>query len=278
MYKITKVINNNIVCSADANNEEILLRGLGIGFQKRKNDIVPEEKIEKIYRIANPATSGKLKDLLGEIPPEYFSVSTEIIDYAKEKLKKTLNENVYLTLTDHISFSIERKKQGLEYRNALLTDIRRFYAGEYEVGLYALSLIRKRLKVDLIKDEAGFIALHIVNAELDMEMSNTYEITQLIQDVLEIVGNHYGRAPDEDSMYYDRFVTHLKYFGQRLFNNKDVKDDDVGFQMMIKERYPFDFECAQRIAEHIKDTLKKDISNEEKMFLTVHLRRMNLPG
>lgn len=36
MYKITNVINNNIVCSKDESGEEILLRGLGIGFQKKK--------------------------------------------------------------------------------------------------------------------------------------------------------------------------------------------------------------------------------------------------
>ncbi|WP_236354735.1 BglG family transcription antiterminator LicT [Konateibacter massiliensis] len=277
MYKITKVINNNIVYSQDGSGEEILLRGLGIGFQKKKNDIVVEDKIEKVYRIANPSTAGKLQELLGEIPPEYFAVSTEIIDYAKTMLKKTLNENVYLTLTDHINFSIERKKQGLEYRNALLTEIKRFYSVEYEIGKHALELIREKLNVDLINDEAGFIALHIVNAELDMEMSHTFEITQLIQEVLGIVSSYYERELDEESMHYDRFVTHLKYFGQRLFNNKVTKDDDVVFQKMIKERYPLDYECAEQIAMHVHNTLKRDISNEEKVFLTVHLRRMNLP-
>lgn len=109
MYKITNVINNNIVCSKDESGEEILLRGLGIGFQK-KNDIVAENKVEKIYRIENPSTAGKLQVLLREIPSEYFLVCSEIIDYAKDTLKKTLNDNIYLTLTDHVNFSIERKK------------------------------------------------------------------------------------------------------------------------------------------------------------------------
>lgn len=59
-------------------------------------------------------------------------------------------------------------------------EIKRFYPKEYKIGKYAVGLIRDKLNIDLIKDEVGFIALHIVNAQLDMEMSHTFEITQLI--------------------------------------------------------------------------------------------------
>ncbi|HHX61404.1 MAG TPA: PRD domain-containing protein [Epulopiscium sp.] len=275
---MTNVINNNIVYSKDELGEEILLRGLGIGFQKNKNDIVAENKVEKIYRIENPSTAGKLQILLREIPSECFSVCSEIIDYAKNTLKKTLNDNIYLTLTDHVNFSIERKKQGLEYSNPLLIEIKRFYPKEYKIGKYAVGLIRDKLNIDLIKDEVGFIALHIVNAQLDMEMSHTFEITQLIQKILDIVTEYYGKELDEESIYHDRFVTHLKFFGQRLFSNKVTKDDDFELQKMIKERYAFDYGCANQVAMHIHKTLNKNISNQEKVFLTLHLKRIRLPN
>lgn len=276
MYKITKVINNNIVYSKDEVGEEILLRGLGIGFQKKRNDIVAESKVEKIYRIENPLTAGKLQALLREIPSDYFSVCSEIIDYAKNTLNKTLNDNIYLTLTDHVSFSIERQKQGLEYSNPLLIEIKQFYPKEYQIGKYAVGLIRDKLKVNLIKDEAGFIALHIVNAQLDMEMSHTFEITQLIQTILDIVRDYYGKEIDKESMYYDRFVTHLKFFGQRLFNHKVINDEDLDLQKMIKEKYAFDYGCSNQIARHIHRVLNKKVSNQEKVFLTLHLTRMRL--
>ena len=35
-----------------------------------------------------------------------------------------LNENIYLTLTDHISFAISRAEKNLEIKNAMLWDIK----------------------------------------------------------------------------------------------------------------------------------------------------------
>ena len=276
MYKISRVINNNIVCSRDDSGEEIILRGLGIGFKKKTGDPVDEKTVEKVYRISNPGTKDKLQGLLAEIPLEYVEVSTDIIEYAQRSLKKKLNENIYLTLTDHISFALDRKKAGLEYKNALLSEIRSFYSREYELGLYALEIIKERLGVELSRDEAGFIALHIVNAQLDTQMSSMVAITEMIQQVLNITEVYYGRKLSEDSLDYERFVTHLKYFGQRLFNRKSVRaDDDPVFQRMVRERYPSDYACAGKIRDYIEETYHLTITEEEMMFLTVHLRRVS---
>lgn len=274
MYKITKVVNNNIVCSLDEDNKEIIIRGLGIGFQKKVNDLIEDHKIEKIYRMSNPNTSNKLQELLAEIPIKYVTTCTEIIDYAKRTLGKRLNENIYITLTDHISFAIERKKNNLEYKNALLLEIKRFYAAEYEIGVEALKIIKENLGIELSIDEAGFIALHIVNAELDTNMCNMVHITELIQKILEIIKSYYNIEIDEESINYDRFVTHLKFFGQRLFNNKIRKDDDVAFNKMVKRQYSYDYECAMRVRDYIEETYDKKVTEEEMVFLTVHLKRI----
>lgn len=274
MYKITKILNNNIVCSIDEDDKEIIIRGLGIGFQKKINDNISNDKIEKIYRISNSNTSSKLQQLLSEIPVEYVNTCSDIIEYAKQNLKKRLNDNIYLTLTDHISFAIKRKEENLEYKNVLLFDIKRFYAHEYEIGVKALEIIKKNLNIELSSDEAGFIALHIVNAELDMDMGNMFNITKLIQGVLQITEIYYNIKLDEDSLDYERFVTHLKFFGQRLFENKVIKDDDITFQKMIKKRYNNDYQCAVKIREYIEVTYGRRITEEEMIFLTVHLRRV----
>ncbi len=278
MYEILKVINNNIVCSMDQDGEEIILRGLGIGFKKKVKDFVEEAQIEKIYKIANSTTRNKLQELLADIPLEYVKTCTEIIEYAKEALKRQLNDNIYLTLTDHISFAIERMKNNQCYKNALLMEIKRFYPEEYAIGLYALDVIKSKLKVDLPIDEAGFIALHIVNAELDMKMSDMMHITELIHSTLDLIRSYYQIDLDEDSLYYDRLVTHLKFFGQRLFNNKVSRNEDAIFQEMVKVQYPKDYKCANLIRKYIEETYNKQINEEEMVFLTVHLRRITMPS
>lgn len=274
MYEILKVVNNNIVCSVDEDGQEILLRGLGIGFKKKIKDIVEDNEIEKIYKIANPGTRNKLQELLSDIPLEYVETCTEIIEYAKASLKRQLNDNIYLTLTDHISFAIERMRNNQSYKNALLTETKRFYPEEYAIGIQALEIIKKNLEVTLPIDEAGFIALHIVNAELDTKMSDMMHITELIHRVLDIIKSYYDIEFDEDSLNYDRLVTHLKFFGQRLFNNNMARNEDAVFHEMVKVQYPKDYKCANLIRQYIEETYHKEIGEEEMVFLTVHMRRI----
>lgn len=162
--------------------------GCGLGFQKKIGDTIDRSKIEKIYAIENKNDSNKLMNLLSEIPLEYIQVSNEIISYAKYSLGKRLNDNIYISLTDHISFAIERYKQGLNFKNALLWEIKRFYNHEFLIGKEVLTIIKKRLDIMLSEDEAASIALHIVNAQLNSrDMNDTLDITKMIQNILNIV-------------------------------------------------------------------------------------------
>lgn len=276
MYKITKVINNNFVCSVNDKGEEIILRGSGIGFQKKAADTADDSRIEKIYSMPSKSTLNKLQSLVDSIPLEHVEVCTEIIDDIKKLLTKKLNDNIYITLTDHLSFAIERQHLKLEYKNALLWEIKKFYQEEYRMGQHALDIIEKRLGVKLLEDEAGFIALHIVNAELDTNMSDMMKITRLIQDILDITRNYYKLDLDEESLHYERFITHLKYFGQRLFNNKSVADDDFDLQKMIKTNYNKDYQCAEIISRYVKENYNRELTGEELMFLTIHLKRITM--
>lgn len=276
MYKISKIVNNNFVCSVNEKGEEIILRGPGIGFQKKSNEIVDNSKVEKIYSMSSKTTLNKLQSLVDSIPLEYVQVSTEIIDDIKKSFNKKLNDNIYISLTDHINFAIERQQKKLEYKNALLWEIKKFYNVEYQMGLHAIKIIKDKLGVDLIEDEAGFIALHIVNAELDTDMSDMFKITTLIQDIIAIVKNYYQLELDEDSLHYERFITHLKYLGQRMFSNKTVKDDDLKLQKMIKKNYSKDYQCAEMIDQYIQEKYHRELTGDEKMYLTIHLKRITL--
>lgn len=274
MYRIGKIINNNFICSVNEQGEEIILRGLGIGFQKKVNDILDDDKVEKIYRMHSKTALSKMQSLVDDIPLEHVQVCTEIIDDIKKTFDKELNDNIYITLTDHLSFAIERQRSDMQYKNALLLEIKRFYQAEYQLGLHALEVIKKRLGVTLLEDEAGFIALHIVNAELDTDMSEMMKITELIQDILQITKDYYQVKLDEDSLDYDRFVTHLKYFGQRMFHNKSIKDDDFKLQEMIKANYKKDYQCAEIISNYVSTKYNRVLTGEEMMFLTIHLKRI----
>ncbi|WP_294368896.1 BglG family transcription antiterminator LicT [uncultured Clostridium sp.] len=273
--KIDKIINNNLIRTFDNNGKEILVMGCGLGFQKKIGDTIDRSKIEKIYAIENKNDSNKLMNLLSEISLEYIQVSNEIISYAKYSLGKRLNDNIYISLTDHISFAIERYKQGLNFKNALLWEIKRFYNHEFLIGKEALTIIKKRLDIMLSEDEAASIALHIVNAQLNSrDMNDTLDITKMIQNILNIVKFHFNIELDEYSLHYERFITHLKFFAQRILSGKVVKSDDANFCEMIKEQYKDAYLCAEKVKKYILKEFNHEISDEEIMYLTVHIKRI----
>lgn len=273
--KIDKVINNNLIRAFDENNKEVLVMGCGLGFQKKIGQLVDKSKIEKIYFLDNKNDSNRLMTLLSEIPLEIIQASNEIISYAKYSLGRKLNDNIYISLTDHISFAIERAKQGINFKNALLWEIKRFYNHEFLIGREAIQIIKKRLGVDLPEDEAASIALHIVNAQLNStNMNETLDITKMIQNTINIVKYHYKLDLDEYSIHYERFITHLKFFSQRIFSGKVIHEEDSNLCELMKKRYKEAYECVYKIEKYINKEFNHDLTEEERMYLAVHINRV----
>lgn len=133
--KVNKVINNNLVRSFDEKGNEVLVMGCGLGYKKKADDEIDMLMVEKIYRITDENTAQKLSDLLLEIPQEHVRIANLIIDYAKQTLDKELSDNIYISITDHISFALERMEKGMPLKNALLWEIKKYYHSEYSIGL-----------------------------------------------------------------------------------------------------------------------------------------------
>jgi len=272
--KIAKVINNNVISVIDAHKKELVVMGRGIAFQKRPGDLVDESKIEKTFKLDNKDVSEKFKTLLYDVPMEYMDVSDRIISYAKERLGKKLNDSIYVSLTDHITYAIERSQKGLIISNPLLWEIKRIYADEYAVGLKAITKIEEMLGITLPQDEAGFIAMHIVNAELNEEMPNVVNMTKLIQDILNIVKYHFKIELDEESLNYFRFLTHLKFFAQRLYTDSPYNNEDDFLYEMVKEKQKEAFACVLKIRDFIEKTHNHQLTKEEMAYLTIHIERV----
>lgn len=167
--KIEKIINNNVVSSRDNDGREVILMGCGVAFRKKRGEEVDETKIEKIFYADNEEQNSRLKQLFSHISEEHIQLSSDIIDYARMHLKPHLSDNLYISLTDHISMAIERMKSGIQLKNSLLGEIEKNYREEFEVGKHAVDMINERLNLALNYEEAGFIALHLVNAEVVRE-------------------------------------------------------------------------------------------------------------
>lgn len=272
---IEKVINNNIISAYEKSGAEVIVMGRGIGFKKKQGEVVPADQISKIFRIKSRTLTEQFKELLANMPLERVRISDEIISHAKDHLKLKLNQSIYVTLTEHINFAIERVSQGIEPQNALLWEIKRFYPQEFQLGIYALELIHDRLGILLPEDEAGFIALHFVNAEYGTDIRDAVKFPDQMQAIVDIVERELGILLDESSLHYERFMTHIKFLIQRIYRKELLSSEDRELSLLMQRKYPREYQCSLKVAEYIMQATGSRLSEEEIMYLSVHIRRVS---
>lgn len=278
--RVKKSINNNVLCAIDDKGKEMILTGKGIGFGKKPGERVDETKIQKIYHMEGKSQQRKLRELIESIPLEHVELTQELVSHIKSILPGELNESLLITLADHINFAIKRKEEGIEFQHPLKKEIMSYYPMEYQMGLYCLKEIENQLKVSLNEDEAAFITLHIVNAQLNTKMSMMVDITRMIEGCIDVVELYYKQKFDQDSLDFNRFVVHLRYFASRFFQGELMQDkndeSELMFRNMVIESCKEHYQCAQCIGEYIRNNYQKTISEEEKLYLTIHLKRINM--
>ncbi|ADL68194.1 transcriptional antiterminator, BglG [Thermoanaerobacterium thermosaccharolyticum DSM 571] len=270
---IEKIFNSNAIVARDSDDRELVVMGRGIGFKKSAGEMIDETLIEKTFILKQNDASEKFKLLLEDIPTEYVSICYDIIEYAKNMLNTKLNDYIYVTLTDHIYNAIKMFDEGLENPNPLIWEIKKFYPKEFQIGLKALEFIEDELNKKLPDDEAGNIALHLINAQINSsfnKVENVAEQTKKIHDILNIVMYTYGITLDEKSISYERFITHLRFFFQRLNKKEQLKEVDDYLFKKVKTKYKKAYDCMLKIEKY----LETELSNEEKLYLTLHIQRV----
>lgn len=274
--RIFKALNNNVAVVIDEKDQEKIVMGRGICFKKKAGDDIDPDMIDKMFFLSAPDAHHKFQVLIQDVPMEHIVIGEEIISEAKLRLGKKLNDMVYISLIDHVHTSILRFLDGVTVKNVLLWDIRRFYKDEFQVGLWALDYIEEKCKVRLPDDEAGFIALHLANAQMDQaKMHNMYEITRIMQEIVNIVKYYFQIEFNEDDVYYYRFITHLKFFAKRLIDHNIYEEDDNDdLWDVIKAKYQNAFRCVEKITKFILKKYEYQLSKEEQIYLTIHIERV----
>ena len=164
MY-ITKILNNSLVLAKDNTGNEIILMGKGLGHNHSIGYELKKEEIEKIFLLHDETTKKNIIQLASEIDEVYFNIAQIIIDYAITKYNMKLMNHIYLALTDHIAFAVNRFKSNIVIENQYLSEIKDFNPNEYDIGVYSLKIIRETLKLQLPEEEIGNIAGHFINAQ-----------------------------------------------------------------------------------------------------------------
>ena len=272
---IHRILNNNVVLTKDEHGRERVVSGRGIAYKKHVGDVISANAINKVFVAEDPGEQQKLISLLSEIPPEHIAVADKIVTMVRRELGAETSDSLYINLSDHIHTAVRRYLDGVMVTNTLLWDIKRYYEREYRLGLKALDIIEAGLHVRLPDDEASFIALHIVNAEMDEDnMAQAYQVMQIVREVCQLVQYHFSVMFDQSNSDYYRFITHLRFLARRLLDSSAKRpNQDDGLWQVLAQTYPEAWHCAERVADFLRKRYAYDLSNDERVYLALHIEK-----
>lgn len=269
--KIKKILNNNAVLVGQDGKDFIWI-GTYFGFKMKPGQTADESKIEKVF-VLHKKSSDRLMELLENIPIQYASLADDIIRYGKQVISYQLSDSIYISLTDHIYNLIRLKEEGISINNRLTWEIKRFYPNEYAVGEHAVRLIESKTQFSLNEAEISNIAMHFINAQIndDSEKMEDIELlTQKIKDIISLIRIHNRVHIDENSLAFDRFVTHLRFFFKRIENKEIVEGVGNPLLVHVIDKYPKAYETTRLIGEYLNKTLYDD----EQLYLTLHVQKL----
>lgn len=271
---IKKIFNNNVVLVIDSKGLERILIGRGIAFRKKPGERVCKDKIEKTFIFDSPNVANRFVQLIEEVPLNRLDMVTLIIRNAENELNVNFDENTYIGLADHINYAVNRFRNDEQINNALLLEIKKFYPKEYQAAANALETIAYYEGIKMNEDEAGFIAFHFVNGSLGNEATQTLLTAEMLQKVVLLVEDCLKIDLDEESLNYLRFITHLKFFIQRVIINEPRKEAVPEMFNQVVASYPDAAGCVGIIKSYLEEKLHCQIYPEEEMYLVLHVQRL----
>ena len=267
-------INNNAVICLDSTGQEMIAMGKGIGFGTLPREI-PLAQVERTFYNVDERYLGVLRDL----PPDVLDFSARLLDIARNELPYTLSPNAILTLADHIAFTIERARRNIRVKMPLAYDVEQLYPAEYRIGQYAVKRIQKEFQVGLPGAEAVGIAINLLNARVDGDSAPDAAgagctDSEMLEDITEMVENHFNLIVQRDSFNYSRYATHMQYLFGRIHTSKTIASGNSQMYDSIRAEFPDVAACAEEITAHIQRKWGCALPEEEKLYLILHINRI----
>ena len=276
-YYFQRVLNNNAIVATDDYDDEVVLFGRGIGVRCKRVRSYPVNPllIEKIFENRQSVSWKYLNQLIKNTPYEYFGLMEHVIKEAENDLKYDFGDWLFLSLLDHVSFSVQREKEGEVIRNPLVKEIQQFYPNEYKAALRSIEILNNTVGSHLDENEASFLAFHYINAMSSINESDNRKTAQILQYCVEIIDSDFDINLDEESYYFYRFVSHVKYLIRKILKGEKGKTEEVVLSDFIKNQYTEEWACAMKIGDHIKEVFgNKNITDDETAYLTLHIVTM----
>lgn len=273
MYEIIKVFNNNLVQSKDNSGNEVFLLGPGIGFKKKAGQRVDNSKIEKVYKLSQTQIV-RVHDISKYIPSEFFEWSSELYSLAICEGGFDLNPQFIFSLAEHLAYAVRRLKDQIVIPNLLLEETKALYPKEYAFGVVLIDQFHTLSGYMLPKDEASYIAIHLVNASQGNSSQSASEIIGISSQILETIKKYHLLNSDPSSHSRTRLYSHLKYLAQRI--NKQQQTPSINFSNRLmynslSKANPTAADCVNEIADNVRIDHDYTLNIDEKLYILIHI-------
>lgn len=271
--KVVKILNNNAAVVVDENGAESVVMGKGIAYKAKNGEDISGQDIDKVFTLDDRSQLARYSKLLSEIPEPVFELSQKHIEKAKQKLNRKLQNSLYLSLADHLNSMIARGIVHAYIKNNMIWDIKRMYQDEFKISRELIDEFNQLYGTVYDEHEAATITLHFVNATIESDYDTTVKITRLISDVLNIVKYHFMIEYDEESYSYYRFVIHLRFLAQRIFQEAMLDDDDINkaLRQQMTGHYEDAFLCADKVKLFVIEHYGYSFTEQECLFLAIYI-------
>ncbi len=104
-------------------------------------------------------------------------------------------------------------------------------------------------------------------------MQVTMTATTMVRDILSIISKFFGIMFDEESLNYQRIITHLQFLPS-VISREGSDEQDEFLYALVQGKYPKAFHCVERINEYLRQTQKQEMGIAEQIYLTIHIQRV----
>lgn len=259
----------------ESEGSELILFGKGLGFSTKPGATVNLQDVEQVFIPLQTLRSEHYLALTDSIPAALFEITHEIVLMAQNYYSEKLNSVLLFTLAEHLHYALERCKTNTNIANRLTWEVKRYYKKEYRIGELARDMVSDKFSVNLPEDEAVHIAFHLINASSQSDETNAHKQVELVNRIAEIVRYKLNKNIDVDSTHYARFITHLRYFAERVLSGRTEQQETDDFYHELVRFHPKSMEVAESVRNFISTNLGVVISNDELTWLGIHISKLS---
>lgn len=270
---VMKKLNHNAVLIDDDGIEKIAM-GKGIGFSAKVSKPFDVEDADKLFVLDSKEKIKRFSEIVSQIPIEFMDFAEEVIELITARISSPLDSNIYITLTDHIYFATQRKREDRDVTAIMLPEMRFLYPNEYDIAVEVVERINHRYQTELGSNEVGFITMHIINAELGEPNSlKSLKIVEMTTTILSHLEKSYSNVYDKESLTYHRLMVHIKFLVKRLIYQEETPVENIGF-FTETFKHSKAYCTALKIKDIIEQQFQLAIQENEIIYLAIHLARI----